>query len=988
MTIMEQPRRHENEESFTKDWKESLRSKGYCVVQRTESDTCDDDVELLWDFIEDTSNGSIQRLDSSTWINTKSSLGSFTSSVENTTANSTQESTNSTDAYWPQDGMFTRYGAGWLLGHIRNDLAQKIYEPIFNGTRELHTSIEGFQLLRPLFSAEPSSEISADSSAVVARPVIHSSNYNDGLKSTTSLVRSLTVIHDGSSNDGSTKEMEESCSQSDHAGISVFIRSVSNSDEKSIPTPESITLRSGDVLLYDPDICTTIELVINDTGAYELAISHRNCVALFHCTMEPCRHQDSLMQPQAVDSDREDSAKRISETGCTTTTINVDKENSHKSNEGGLNIAHDNVENGHHKNSKKKMNPNEAYRQWRQRRVDIYKQRETESSSDPISFGQFLQRHMDGDSKCSRLSSCSGYNGRCYFRTSPPLVTRRLAELYGLIPYKANNQYCSNGGQGEGWDDDKVVQRAIIQGVRFVDDICDTVERRPVIRSCPATLQYISLLPSTSSVATESVSTKVKKRSHQKPKQDEQSNLLMGQDKYLGGMASPCGQYIYGVPGTARRVVRIPTSAHHDTNGTTNVPTMDFIGPDFVGKFKWLRGVEIPPSSIPPEYQDVYPKGCCIALPCNDMSFLKVNPAVTTPTGGTRADPNAHMLDETKEAYSFGQDSLRDTCQDIDGWYYHGGNLAENGWIYCIPANAPRVCKVHPATDEVVMIGPTDLNRPTTAADNLDSDDSKMEEEIPRCKWFGGIIGTDGCIYGIPHNTQGVLKIDPTTDEVTIMKQDGGKPLPKGNWKWHGGLAAPVYHKIIGFPNNSDYVLVIDCKSQRVYTVGMGHGNDYGGGENNNEGGGGHLTSGRHRIPQDGRYKYLGGALAKNGRYAYLFPCDAERVLKFDCETDQMTLIGPPLLDGENKFQNGFCSPVDGCLYGIPQRAMGVLRIQPAAFLGEEDHVDIMPFDEEMVRIKDKFEGGVMGMDGSIYCMPLRARRCVRIIPSNPPPAP
>ena len=35
------------------------------------------------------------------------------------------------------------------------------------------------------------------------------------------------------------------------------------------------------------------------------------------------------------------------------------------------------------------------------------------------------------------------------------------------------------------------------------------------------------------------------------------SGPLMGQDKWLGGMASPCGRYVYGVPGTAKRVLQI-----------------------------------------------------------------------------------------------------------------------------------------------------------------------------------------------------------------------------------------------------------------------------------------------------------------------------------------------------------------------------------------------------------------------------------------------
>ena len=44
-------------------------------------------------------------------------------------------------------------------------------------------------------------------------------------------------------------------------------------------------------------------------------------------------------------------------------------------------------------------------------------------------------------------------------------------------------------------------------------------------------------------------------------------------DKYLGGMASPCGRWIYGVPGTAKKVLRI----------STITGTMDTIGPEFHG---------------------------------------------------------------------------------------------------------------------------------------------------------------------------------------------------------------------------------------------------------------------------------------------------------------------------------------------------------------------------------------------------------------------
>lgn len=196
----------------------------------------------------------------------------------------------------------------------------------------------------------------------------------------------------------------------------------------------------------------------------------------------------------------------------------------------------------------------------------------------------------------------------------------------------------------------------------------------------------------------------------------------------------------------------------------------------------------------------------------------------------------------------------------------------------------------------------------------------------------------------------------------------GEGTLPKGQWKWHGGLATADGNKIIGFPNNADSVLIVDVPSQRVYTVSDAS----------------VLQSGRHRIPQDGRYKYLGGALTSDGRFAYLFPCDAERVLRIDTATDEVEVTGPLLLEGENKYQNGFVAR-DGCLYGIPQRASGVLRIIPPGIggMGEnEEHVDVLHCGEDMVSVKDKFEGGVYGLkDHCIYCIPLRAKALLKIIP-------
>lgn len=128
-----------------------------------------------------------------------------------------------------------------------------------------------------------------------------------------------------------------------------------------------------------------------------------------------------------------------------------------------------------------------------------------------------------------------------------------------------------------------------------------------------------------------------------------------------------------------------------------------------------------------------------------------------------------------------------------------------------------------------------------------------------------------------------MLKIDPLTDSVSVLHTENGSPLPDGKWKWHGGLRAG--NKIIGFPNNSDQVLIVDTLIDRVYTVG----------DNSI------LKSGRHRIDEGERYKYLGGALTLDEKFAYLFPCDAERVLRINCQSDEVALVGPEFLEGENK---------------------------------------------------------------------------------------
>jgi len=226
-----------------------------------------------------------------------------------------------------------------------------------------------------------------------------------------------------------------------------------------------------------------------------------------------------------------------------------------------------------------------------------------------------------------------------------------------------------------------------------------------------------------------------------------------------------------------------------------------------------------------------------------------------------------------------------------------------------------------------------------------------------RQKWYGGLKSTNGAIYGIPQCARGVLKIIPETGECTVI----GPDLGVGGWKYHGGVVAGDGSIIFGIPCNAESVLKIDSKTDTVTLIGSG------------------LKSGRHR--DDDKYKYLGGGVAADGK-VYFFPSDAERVLCVDPQTDECKLVGPIFLEGMNKWQNGF-SCRDGAVYAIPQRAHGVLRINPAPEgSGEDAEVTTLCCGTTDDAMKDKFEGGVMGSDGCIYCIPLRAKAVVKIVPA------
>lgn len=105
-----------------------VNGDGYVVIPGVLSiEEADEELNRMWSFVEKVSP-SVDRNDPSTWY----------------------PPDGCSDDPWPhtQKDRFQLYQAGWLFNDLREKLADRVFEPLY-GTRELHCSKDGFTFHRP-----------------------------------------------------------------------------------------------------------------------------------------------------------------------------------------------------------------------------------------------------------------------------------------------------------------------------------------------------------------------------------------------------------------------------------------------------------------------------------------------------------------------------------------------------------------------------------------------------------------------------------------------------------------------------------------------------------------------------------------------------------------------------------------------------------------------------------------------------------------------
>jgi len=124
----------------------------------------------------------------------------------------------------------------------------------------------------------------------------------------------------------------------------------------------------------------------------------------------------------------------------------------------------------------------------------------------------------------------------------------------------------------------------------------------------------------------------------------------------------------------------------------------------------------------------------------------------------------------------------------------------------------------------------------------------------------------------------------------------------------------------------------------------------------------------------------LGGSIGADG-HIYCPACDTSAILKINVTTDYCETLGFAGTD-KNKWQGGILGR-DNCIYCIPANGVHVCRIATDPSIEGENPVQLLG---NLPIHKDKWQGAAKGKDGSLYFIPENGYRVMKVTPPEKPP--
>jgi hypothetical protein len=240
-------------------------------------------------------------------------------------------------------------------------------------------------------------------------------------------------------------------------------------------------------------------------------------------------------------------------------------------------------------------------------------------------------------------------------------------------------------------------------------------------------------------------------------------------------------------------------------------------------------------------------------------------------------------------------------------------------------------------------------------------------------------------MYCIPGHAERVLKIDPKSDQATLV----GPKFVGRKYKWLRGVEREGV--IYGLPCHADTVLKIDVPNGHISELPILYEEFFG--DDHAE---------AARVERFREWKYHGGNISPVDGCIYTIPQSAQYVLQIDPNTDMCRLIPGPKLDGRYQFYGGVVGKADGAIYGIPHNSRHVLRIHPiegitlhgdfcskSTTMNSTNEEDIEPQNTGLLLKTEGahlWHGGAAAANGVIVCVAANADQVLCITPSSPAP--